>query len=86
MLIKFSESRGGHIFEGGMEGGAYLKGLSFSFFKFWPQNNIYCLIASTCKTNSKCKQDCNFKKKTKSACYHFFINPGFSNVPHFKFS
>ena len=46
MLIKFSESRGGHIFEGGMEGGgggAYLKGLSFSFFKFWPQNNIVLL-------------------------------------------
>ena len=46
MLIKFSESRGGHIFEGGMEGGgggAYLKGLSFSFLKFWPQNNIVLL-------------------------------------------
>ena len=86
MLIKFSESRGKHIFEGGMGERAYLKGLIFSFFKFWPQNNIVSLIASTCKTNSKCKQDRNFKKKTKSACYHFFINPGFSKVPHFKFS
>lgn len=43
MLIKFSESRGGHIFEGGMEEKAYLKGLIFSFFQFWPQNNIVLL-------------------------------------------
>lgn len=43
MLIKFSESRGGHICEGGMEERAYLKGLIFSFFQFWPQNNIVLL-------------------------------------------
>ena len=40
----FWVKRRAHIWRwDGRGGGAYLKGLSFSFFKFWPQNNIVLL-------------------------------------------
>ena len=85
MLIKFSESRGGHIFEGGMEEKAYLKGLIFSFFQFWPQNNIVLLPVHV-KQTVTVNKTVTIRRKPKSLCYHFFMSPVFSNVPHFKFS
>ena len=86
MLAKFSESRGEHIFESGMEERAYLKGLIFSFFQFSPQNNIVLLPVHVKQTVTVNKTVTIYKKKTKSVCYHFFMSPVFSNVPHFKFS